>query len=163
MSYLIAITFDNEEEAGQVRETLRKEQRSGYISLDDSAVVVKDADGKYHVKDELDRGVKTGAVGGSLLGLLIGGIIFPGIGLILGGLAGAGFGALLHKGIDKKFIKEVEESMEPGSSAIFFISREDRPDAAIASLRPYKGKIYETTLSDEDEEALRRELKDRLK
>ena len=163
MSYLIAITFSNEEEASQVRETLRKEERSGYLNLDDSAVVVRDADGKLHVKDELDRGVKVGAVGGSLLGLLIGGIIFPGVGLILGGLVGAGFGALLHKGIDKKFIKEVEESMEPGSSAIFFISRDDRPDAAIASLRPYKGKIYSTTLSDEDEEALRNELKDRLK
>lgn len=163
MSYLIAITFDNEDEASQVRETLRKEQKSGYISLDDSAVVVKDADGKYHVKDELDRGVKVGAVGGSLLGLLLGGIIFPIGGLILGGLAGAGIGSMLHKGIDKKFIKEVQDSMEPGSSAIFFISREERPDAAIATLRPYKGKIYETTLSDEDEEALRRELKDRLK
>lgn len=163
MSYLIAITFSNEEEASQVRETLRKEERSGYLNLDDSAVVVRDADGKLHVKDELDRGVKAGAVGGSLLGLLIGGIIFPGVGLILGGLVGAGFGALLHKGIDKKFIKEVEDSMEPGSSAIFFISRDDRPDAAIASLRPYKGKIYSTTLSDEDEEALRNELKDRLK
>jgi uncharacterized membrane protein len=153
MSYLIAVTFNNEEEAGQVRETLRKEERSGYINLNDSAVVVRDSDGKLHVKDELDRGVKTGAVGGSLLGLLIGGIIFPGVGLILGGLVGAGFGALLHRGIDKKFIKEVEESMEPGSSAIFFISRDDRPDAAIASLRPYKGKIYSTTLSEEDEEA----------
>jgi len=163
MSYLIAVTFDNEEEAGKVRETLRKEQKGGDISLDDSAVVVKDADGKVHLKDEIDRGVKAGAVGGSLLGLLIGGIIFPIGGLILGGLAGAGIGALLHKGIDKKFIKEVEESMEPGSSAIFFISRENRPDAAIATLRPYKGKIYETTLSNEDEEALRGELKDRLK
>ena len=163
MSYLIAVTFDNEEEANQVRETLRKEQKGGYISLDDSAVVVRDAEGKYHVKDELDRGVKAGAIGGSLLGLLIGGIIFPIGGLILGGLAGAGLGALLHKGIDKNFINEVKESMEPGSSAIFFISREDRPDAAIATLRPYKGKIYDTTLSDEDEEALRGELKDRLK
>jgi uncharacterized membrane protein len=46
---------------------LRKEQRSGYISLDDSTVVVNDADGEYQVKDELDSGVKTGAVGGSLL------------------------------------------------------------------------------------------------
>lgn len=146
-----------------MRETLRKEEKSGYISLDDSAIVVKEADGKFHVKDELDRGVKVGAVGGSLLGLLLGGIIFPIGGLILGGLAGAGIGAMLHKGIDKNFIKEVQESMEPGSSAIFFISREQRPDAAIATLRPYKGKIYETSLSDEDEEALRRELKDRLK
>jgi uncharacterized membrane protein len=53
--------------------------------------------------------------------------------------------------------------MDRDSSAIFFISREDRPDVAVATFRPYKGKITYTNLSDEDEEALRQELKDRLK
>ena len=144
MSSLIAVTFDNEEEAGKVRETLRKGQTGGYLSLDDSAVVVKDKEGKFHVKDEIDRGVKAGAVGGSLLGLLIGGLIFPIGGLILGALGGAAIGSLLHKGIDKQFIKDVQEGMQPGSSAIFYIERSDRPDAAIAALRPYKGKIYES-------------------
>ena len=107
--------------------------------------------------------MKVGAVGGSLLGLLIGGIFFPIGGLILGALGGAALGASLRKGIEKKFIEEVKESMDPGSSAIFFISREDRPDVVIATFRPYKGKIYYTNLSDEDEESLRGELKDRLK
>ena len=115
MSYLVVVTFANEEEAGKVRETLRSEERSGFISLDDSAVVVRDEGGKYHVKNEVDRGVKVGAVGGGFLGLLIGGLLFPIGGLILGILGGAAVGALAHKGIEKKFIDEVKESMAPGS------------------------------------------------
>lgn len=162
MSYLVVVTFDNEVEAGEVRETLKMGQREGFISLNDSAIVIRDEDGKYHVKNELDRGVKVGAVGGGLLGLLIGGLIFPIGGLILGALGGAAVGALFDKGVDKNFIQEVKESMEPGSSAIFFIFREDRPDAAIAAFRPYEGKIYYTNFSDEDEASLRKELKDRL-
>ena len=106
MSILIAVVFDDIDEASQVRETIRKEQHSDLISLDDSAIVVKGEDGKIHIQNEVDRGVKVGAVGGSLLGLLL---------------------------------------------------------AAIASMRPYKGTILQTTLGAEEEEALRAELKDRIK
>jgi len=37
--------------------------------------------------------------------------------------------------------------------------RDGDPDIAVAALRPYEGKILQTTLSDEDEESLRRALK----
>jgi uncharacterized membrane protein len=40
------ITFDDEQQAGQVRESIRKLQDSGSMSLDDSAVIVKDQNGK---------------------------------------------------------------------------------------------------------------------
>ena len=136
MSNLVVITFDNEEEAGKVRETLKSQ--SANISLDDSAVVVKDAEGEVHVKNEVDRGVAVGAVGGGALGLLIGGLLFPIGGLVLGALAGALVGKMLDMGVDKKFVEDVSEHLQPGTSALFVIVREANPNVALAALRPYK-------------------------
>ncbi len=162
MSYLVVITFDNAEEAGKVRETLRSAQRSDYLSLDDSAIVVKDEDGKIHVKNEMDRGVKIGAVGGGLLGLVIGSIIFPVGGLLIGALAGALIGKSGDLGIEQEFVDEVSEDLQPGTSAIFFIIRGADPEVAMAALRPYKGKVRQTSLPPEAEEELRRVLKKRI-
>lgn len=161
MSNLVVITFDNADEAGQVREAIRKVEKQGNISLDDSAVIVKDAEGKVHIKNEIDRGVKVGTVGGSLLGLLIGGLFFPIAGLAIGAAGGALVGRMVDLGVDKSFVKEVTESLGPNSSAIFLIVREANPTAAIAALKPYKGEVYQTSLESDAEQALRDVLKDR--
>lgn len=155
MSTIIVITFDDEVQAGNVREAMRSLEQEGYLKLDDSAVLVKDTSGKMRVQDETDRGVKTGAVGGGLLGLLLGSIFFPVAGLLIGAAAGALVGKAADLGIDKKFIQEVEASMLPGSSAIFLFVREANPDVAIAALRPYKGKLYHSSLGPEGEKILR--------
>jgi len=161
MSNIIVITFDNEDEAKQVRESLKKVDRGGYLSLDDSAVVVRDQDGKYHVHNELDRGVKVGALGGGLLGLLLG-VVFAPIGaLLIGAAAGGLIGSSFDLGISKKFIKDVEASMDPGTSAIFFIVRDADPTMALSSLKPYKGEVYHTSLDPDDEEHLRKILSKR--
>jgi uncharacterized membrane protein len=162
MSNIVVIAFDNMEEAGRVRETLRSVQHEGYINLDDSAVVVKDEEGKIHVKNEVDRGVKIGAIGGGALGLLIGGLLFPVAGLLIGVLGGAAVGALAKVGIDKQFVKDVEESMQPGTSALFIIVREANADVAVAALKPYKGTVLQTSFPPEAEEELRRILKKRI-
>jgi uncharacterized membrane protein len=162
MSQLIAIVFEDIDEASRVRETIRKGEHADYISLDDSAIVMKDQDGKVHIKNEVDRGVKVGAVGGSLLGLLIAGIFFPIGGLVLGAIGGAIIGKLAGRHIDNDFVKEIGDSMTEGSSALFFIFRGDDPSPAITAMRPYKGKILQTTLDEESEEALRAELKDSI-
>jgi uncharacterized membrane protein len=159
MSNLIVITFDNEDEAGKVREALKSQ--SANISLDDSAVVVKDAEGEVHVKNEVDRGVAVGAVGGGALGLLIGGLLFPIGGLVLGALGGALVGKMLDMGVDKKFVDDVSEHLQPGTSALFVIVREANPNVALAALRPYKGKVIQTSLPPEAEAELRRILSQR--
>ena len=157
MSYIIAITFANPHEAERVRHALSEVEHQGRVNLDDSAVVVKDAHGRIHVHNEVDTGVKVGALGGGLLGLLIGFIFGGPIGsMLVGLLGGALVGSLAQMGVDKGFMKDVEEAMPPDSSALFFLLRDEEPDAAIAALAPYEGTVYHTSLSLEDEEVLRR-------
>jgi uncharacterized membrane protein len=161
MSYLVAITFEDPDEAGKVRKTLSSIEHTGHLSLDDSAIVVKDEDGKVHIKNEVDRGVKIGAVGGSMLGLLLASVFFPIGGLVLGALGGALVGKLADTGVSQKFVKEVSDEMQPDSSAIFFIVRGDDPNPTVAALREYKGKVLQTTLPEEAEQTLRRHLEGR--
>lgn len=160
MSDIVVITFDDPDQAGQVRESISKTEKSGFVSLDDSAVVVKDAEGKVHVKNEVDRGVKIGAVGGGFLGLFIGFLLVGPIGaLIIGGLLGGAVGSLAHMGISHSFIKDVSDELEPGTSALFVIVRDASPDVVVATLRQYEGNIYQTSLPPEAEESLRRAMK----
>ena len=165
MSNIVVITFDNADEAGEARKAIKKMEKQGQISLDDSAVVVKDEDGKIHVKNEVDRGVKVGAGVGGLLGLFIALVTapfgFPLAALVLGVAGGAGVGALTDLGIQKKFVKQVSEAIKPNTSALFVIVRDSNPAAAVAVLKPFKGDVYHTSLPPEAEETLRRVLSKR--
>jgi uncharacterized membrane protein len=162
MSNLIVVTFDNPDEAGKVLKTLHSAERSDYLSLDDAAVVVRDQEGKVHVHNETERGVKIGAVGGGLLGLMIASIFFPIAGLVIGAVGGALVGKSLGTGVDKKFVEEVTEQLQPGTSALFVIVREGNPDVAVAALKPYKGTVLQTTFPPEAEDELRRILSKRM-
>ena len=161
MSNLVVITFADPDEAAKLHDTLQSGQKADYISLEDMAVITKDEEGEVHVTNEVDRGVKVGAVGGGLLGLLIAGIFFPIGGLVLGAAGGALIGKMVAPGVDTKMIEGVKNDMQPGTSALFFLVREANPDAAIAALKPYKGKVYATSLPLEAEEQVRAVLKKR--
>ena len=158
MSDLIALTFDSEEEAQRVRESIKRLQHAGQLSLNDTAVVAKDADGKIHVHNEMDRNVKVGIGVGAMLGLLVG-FMFPLAGLAVGALGGALVGKSIDNDIDNSFVKEISAGLAPGSSAICLLVRSG--DAAVlrAALDPFKGQIYQTTLDPELEQQLRDSLK----
>jgi uncharacterized membrane protein len=88
--------------------------------------------------------------------------MFPVVGLVIGVVGGALVGKLAAPGIDKQFVEDVENDLTPGTSAIIFIVRDANVDYAMASLRPYKGKIYQTSLPAGSEEELRKELRKRI-
>lgn len=155
MSNIVVITFDNEEEAPKVREAIKSQEHSGRLKLDDSAVIVKDKDGKVHVQNQMDRGVKVGAVGGGLIGLLLASVFFPIAGIVIGAVAGGLLGKTADLGIEKKFIQQVRDELQPGTSAIFIVVREADPAAAVAVLKPFKGNVYHSSLPTEAEEHLR--------
>jgi uncharacterized membrane protein len=160
MSNLVVLTFNDTEQAGQVFEALKKAQSSGRVKIDDAAVIVKEASGKVEIKNQIDASVKVGAVGGGLLGLMLASIFFPLAGLAIGAIGGALVGKSLDKGVDQKFVKDVTETLKPGSSALFVIGSGD-PATVMSILRPFQGTVYQTTLPTELVEELLSALKNK--
>lgn len=159
MSNLVVLTFKDTVQAVEAYDALKRSQSSGFLKIDDAAVIVKHESGKVEIKNQLDTGVKWGAIGGGTLGLLLASVFFPLAGLAVGAVAGALIGKTLDLGVDQKFVREVTESLEPGSSALFVIGKSEHPDAVIAVLRPFQGTVYQTTLPTEKMEALEDALK----
>jgi uncharacterized membrane protein len=157
MANLIVLTFDNTDEAESVLQALKRLERDGHLDLDDTATIVKDADGKVHIHNRASDATKFGAVAGGLLAPLVF-FMFPIAGIAAGVAGGALIGRALDRGVDGTFVKEVSQSLEPGHSALFLLVGEANINAAFAALRSHKGKVYHTTLSSEVEESLRSTL-----
>lgn len=161
MSDLIAIAYDDEYKAEQVRLDLVKMQKEHLIELEDAAVVVKDKDGKVKLKQAVNL-TAAGAVSGSFWGLLIGTLFFsPLAGLALGAAGGALSGALSDIGVDDNFMKELGETLTPSTSALFVLVRKVTPDKVLEEIAPYGGKVLRTSLTKDEEAQLQEVLTNR--
>jgi uncharacterized membrane protein len=155
MANLIVFAFDNETEAERMRDSLVDMQKQQIITLQDAAVVIRREDGKVKVKQAQSL-VGAGALGGSFWGLLIGLLFWaPWLGLAIGAATGAIAGKMSDVGVDDEFIKEVGENIEPGHSALFLLVSDSTPDKVMEGLSDFNPKVYQTSLSEEDEAKLR--------
>ena len=158
MSSLVVVSFDSPDEAAAVLASLKAQTQYGNISFDDSAVVSKDSDGKVHVENNVSHGTMTATAVGALLGLMLGVFMFPVAGILLGAGGGALIGRFMDLGVDGKFVKQVSESIQPGTSALFVLVHDANPAAVRAVLEEHHGTVMQTTLSPEAEESLKKAL-----
>ena len=157
---LVVLAFETMDEADKVLEALVKGMKAGLLQIEDAAVVVKDEEGKVNVKNQVARGTWISTGVGGALGLLIGGIFFPLGGLVMGLAGGALVGRMMDLGVDSSFVKDIEQEIKPGTSALFVLISNADPAGALALLRPFSGKVLQTNLSTQAEEGLRRALGD---
>lgn len=160
MSDLIAIVFEDEQLAFEMRAELAKMQKEYLIQMEDAVVVTKGADGKTKLHQAVNL-TAAGAMGGGFWGMLIG-MLF--LNPLLGAAAGAASGALAGKftdiGIDDKMMKELAESFKPGTSALFVLVKKVTGDKVLERLHGFsgKGKVFKTSLDKDDEDTLRRAI-----
>jgi uncharacterized membrane protein len=172
MSQLICIAFKDLSTADRVLNELRAMEKNYVLDLEDAVIVVRDMDGKVHLKQCVDvfggtttHGVSLGVLWGGLMGLLFMNPLAGLIGSLAGG-AGAGavttaaseFGLLSDYGIPDNFIKELGSTIKQGTSAIFLLIRSADQDKLLTGFSPYQGTILKTSLSKEQEEKLRAAL-----
>jgi uncharacterized membrane protein len=160
MSNLVVIEFDNQVTAFEMRAELAKMEKEYLIEMDDVVVVTKDEKGKIKLHQAIDLTL-TGAARGSVWGLLIGMIFLnPLLGTIVGTGAGALAGKFTDIGISNDFMKELAADLTEGTSALFVLVRHLSGDKFLERLKEkgFKGKVLQTSLSDEAEDNLRKAL-----
>ncbi|TWA55602.1 putative membrane protein [Sinorhizobium medicae] len=166
MSDLIVVGFDSTDEADKVLLKLNSLRKEYLIDLEDAVVVVREAEGKVHLKQSLNLtavGATSGLLSGSLWGGLVG-LLFlnPIAGFAIGGALGAGAGALSGSladyGIDDEFIKSLGNTIPNGSSALFVLVRKVQPEKVLAEFSGLRGRVLKTSLSPEQEQRLQAAL-----
>ncbi len=158
MSNLVVVAYPDEYRAAEVLASLRRLNREYLIDLDDACYVTKDARGKLKLHQNTSL-AGAGAAWGGMWGLLSGLLFFV---PFLGFAIGAGLGALGAKlsdyGIDDKFAKQLADTMQPNSSAIFMLVRRSTPDKVVPELAKFGGTVLQTSLPKETEEKLQAAL-----
>ena len=158
MSDLVAIGYKDETTADEAAAQARRLAHELFVEPDAIAVIVRDREGRLHVRTS-HHPIGSGATWGMFWGFLFGLLFFiPFFGLAIG----AGLGALMGKagqlGINRQFEEQVRGMLQPGTSALFLIVDKVTPDEVVDALGEYGGTVLRSPLSKEGE----RELQDAL-
>lgn len=154
--------YPSEDAAKADYEELKKAHGEGWVGSYDVGIVVKDENGKIHVKRHTDS-TKTGAWTGLAVGALLG-VIFPPSVLVSGAL-GAGAGALIghsFNDISKGDLKQIGDFLQDNEAALVILGEsklEHMVDKASKNaIKEYK-KTFDADVKEFDKQ-LNKAMKD---
>jgi uncharacterized membrane protein len=166
MAELVVVGFENPTEADRALMELARLQKEYLIDLEDAVVAIRQPDGKVNLKQSINLvgvGAASGGVSGALWGSLVG-LLFlnPLAGMAVGGLVGAGSGALsgslVDYGINDDFIRQIGETLQPNTSALFVLVRKAQPEKVMNELSGFRGRVIRSSLSPDQEKRLQEAL-----
>ena len=121
---MVGLVFEDQAKADEIMAFIRDLHARGTIRVRNAALLAKSADGKISVKERHDLDAKNGAIGGVVLGGVLG-LITGGIGIVAAPVFGAGIGAVtgrvVDRGFDDNFLKSLAERLQPGRSGLLLI------------------------------------------
>lgn len=160
-SELLVIAFDSVDKAEAALKSLQALNKEHLVQLKHAAVISRDAQGKFAIKAGKDLGetqtAVVGAFAGGLLGLasqhvkpvenMTAGHLntaeVVGLGSLLGAGVGAGTAAIANRTVDlgfpEAYLKQIGESLTPGSSAIVSVVHFEHVDQIVSELSQFGG------------------------
>jgi uncharacterized membrane protein len=157
VSNLVAIAYDDLDQAKQVMGTLNELVKEHTLTLEDAVIVEHREDGKMklHQPSLAGAGAASGALWGSLIGLIF---FMPLFGMAVGAATGAVAGGASDYGIDDNFMRELGEKLPKGGAAVFVLVREATRDKVVPEVSKYGGHVIQSSLSNEQEAQLQQAL-----
>ena len=158
MSTLVAIAYPDATTAENVRGELVSMAKEHLVTLEDAVVIEHQADGKIKLRQAMSltgAGALGGAAWGGLIGLLF---LAPLLGMAVGAASGAVAGKVSDTGVNDDFMKELGAKLPAGGAALVFLGRAGAPEKVLERIGKYGGEVIQSSLSEEDEAALRHAL-----
>ena len=155
MSEMMVLGFENEMEADRFGVKLGELQKDMIVQLSDAAEVVRDPDGKPHVKHGHGL-VGAGAMGGAFWGMLFGLLFFmPFLGMAIGAGLGALFGKGAKTGLDKQVLEQMHDAVPPGKAGWFLVINQMTEDKFMAAVTGTGATLVRSNLTEEQEKELK--------
>ena len=157
MSTLVAIAYDDLDQANEVMGTMGRLVKEHSLTLEDAVVVEHGADGKMklHQPSMAGLGAASGALWGGLIGLIF---LMPLFGMAIGAASGAAAGAASDRGVDDDFMKELGQKLPAGGAAVIVLVAEATRDKVVPEIAKYGGHVIQSSLSNEQQDALQQAL-----
>jgi uncharacterized membrane protein len=160
---LMVLTFDSPLKAREAFLAFQRLVSEEALLVHDAVFFDKDDAGATNVTETVDTTPGQGAARTGMWGALIGTLVAGPIGTLVGGAVSAGLGALAAKlidiGIPDATVKEIEESLTPGRSALALLVSHMKDDVVERELARFAGaKLMQSTLTPETVTRLRNAL-----
>jgi uncharacterized membrane protein len=159
---IFVAAYQTEQGAGAALKDFQAAHREGAIDLIDAAVIVHTAEGKVKFEETADPSGKKWAKRGAIAGGVVGLIFPPSIiaSAVVGGGAGGLWGKIRDKGFKDEDLKDIGESLPPGTSAIIAVAEDRVLEQLEAGLDGYE-RISRQMVSAEAAAAIVAEAEDK--
>ncbi|KPK13075.1 MAG: hypothetical protein AMJ56_03685 [Anaerolineae bacterium SG8_19] len=158
MTTITGYSFDTADGAEKMVDLVQDLSRQQLITLEDAAIVTWPQGKKKPKTKHLGDMTGEGALGGAFWGMLFGLIFFvPFFGMAVGAAMGALVGHYSNYGIDKDFIKQAQDKVTEGTSALFLMTSQAVQDKVTDAVKKsgLKFDLFYTNLSEDQEKQLR--------
>ncbi|MCU0682059.1 MAG: DUF1269 domain-containing protein [Polyangiaceae bacterium] len=150
---LVVLGFDARTRADEAWLAVKRLHAGHKLVLHDAVFITKNQAGGADVTETVDPTPGSAALDGSVWGLLFGTLLGGPVGGLVAGALSAGTGALLAKlidvGVSDATVRDLRQTILPGTTALaLLLSHIDQP-AVLAELRRFAGaKLVATTLPE---------------
>lgn len=140
---LLVLAFDSSLRAHEAFLAMSRLQQEEVVVLHDAVFIDKSADGKTEVTETIDPQPGESALRGGFWGALLGTLVAGPIGTLVGAATSAGLGALSAKlidiGIPDATVRDLEQAITPGTSALALLVTHVKEEALEHELARFAG------------------------